>query len=202
MFTFHAFSSRGSPGFVSSGQFPTKLHSSDKNKLEWKYPGNLPIDPLYCIPDLRRLLVISPDTGDHWKSELFGGFAWDFVSFLLKIPACHSRNLNFSPQGQEPEPHPPPPPARPPFVILPKSQEGPEPLVKQGTFPSGVSAPYSSKEGNTTKPENKPTTETANKQVSKPTASGEAKAHFLLQNSEFFRKRLMTSPRQTTSSSM
>lgn len=108
MFTFHAFSSKGSPGFVSLGQFPTKLHSSDKNKLEWKYPGNLPIDPLYCIPDLRRLLVISPDTGDDWKSELFGGFTWDFVSFLLKIPACHSRDLNFShrDKNQSLTPHP------------------------------------------------------------------------------------------------
>lgn len=133
MFTFHAFSSKGSPGFVSSGQFPTKLHSSDKNKLEWKYPGNLPIDPLYCIPDLRRLLVISPDTGDDWKSELFGGFTWDFVSFLLKIPACHSRDLNFSHRDKN-QSLTPTPSSPTPFCHSSKVPSGPGAPCKAGDF--------------------------------------------------------------------
>ena len=66
--------------------------------------------------------------------------------------------------------------------------------------PCGFAAPSSSKKGNTTKLQNKPTTETPNKLVGEPAASPKEEAHFLLQNSALLRNFLMTSPRQTTSS--
>lgn len=148
MFTFHAFSSRLSPGFVSLCPFPTKLNSFDKwqafLRLKWKYPGILSTYPLYCIPDLTRATFVTAGTEDDWKIELFGVLFGILFSAFEKIPGCHRHHRNIS-QGRKlvalsllPDP--------PPSSGAPGGLRPPRPTA---LFPCGFAAPSSRKHSKT-----------------------------------------------------
>lgn len=141
-------------------------------------------------------LAITSGREDDWKIEPFGVLVGVLFAALEEslMPQTPSE---FSPRTRTSCPIPP--------VCPPPSSKAPgalRPSCLAGLSPCGFAAPSSSKEGNTTKLQNKPTTETPNKLVGEPAASPKEEAHFLLQNSALLRNFLMTSPRQTTSSSM
>lgn len=166
MFTFHAFSSRLSPGFVSLCPFPTKLHSFYKSKHSSDRNGST---RGFCLLTLFTayltspgLLLITTGAEDDWKTKLFGVLFGILLTPLEKLLDVRDTTRIFF-QGQEPvalslllEP----------YLPLPKPPSALRPPCCIRLFPCGFAAPSLSKEGNTTKLENKPTiatTETPNK---------------------------------------